>query len=527
MTTKSKKNTIAQDAISGFLIFLIALPLCLGISVASGFPPVAGILTAIIGGIIGSHIGSAQLTIKGPAAGLIVIALGSVMELGAGDPVLGYKRTLAVGVVAAVIQIILAVVRAGGLAIVMPTSVVHGMLAAIGVIIVTKQFPVMLGTKAIGKPLEGFLHITDYVSHINPEIFLLGIIAMVILIGVPKLPSVKLRKIPASLIALLLTIPLGVLFHLSAQHDYTFMNASYHVGPEFLVQLPGNLFDAITFPDFSVVATGASIKYIIMFAIVGSIESLLSVLAVDAMDPEHHSSDLNKDLLATGIGNLICAMIGGLPMISEIVRSKANIDAGAKSSWSNFSHGLYLLLFVALIPGLLQMIPLSVLAAMLVLTGLRLASPSEFKHALHMGKDQFAIFFTTFIVTLATDLLLGVAAGLVLKLILHVSRGAGVAHLIKGKAEMTRQDDAIIVSLHGPVTFTNFFSWFSQLKQAVTDDIQRVEIDLKDVTLMDATTQEKLYGLSNEWKNATLIVHNAEHLQHVTSHEYSFMRKAH
>jgi MFS superfamily sulfate permease-like transporter len=524
MSVTSSAKTIGQDAISGFLVFLIALPLCLGISIASGFPPVAGILTAIIGGVIGAHIGSAPLTIKGPAAGLIVIALGSVMELGGGDAVLGYRRTLAVGAVAAVIQIALAVMRAGGLAIVMPPAVVHGMLAAIGVIIVTKQFPVMIGTKAIGKPLEGFIHIPDYIAHINPEILVLGVLAMLTLIIVPRLPWVKIRKIPASLIALLLTIPLGVLFHLSAQHDYTFMSQSFHVGPEFLVQLPGNLLDAITFPDFSVIMSGASIKYIIMFAIVGSIESLLSVLAVDAMDPEHRASNMNKDLLATGIGNLLCAMIGGLPMISEIVRSKANIDAGAKSTWSNFFHGLYLLLFVALLPGLLQLIPLSVLA-MLVLTGLRLASPSEFKHALHMGKDQLAIFVTTFLVTLATDLLVGVIAGLFLKLAMHIARGASPLHMLHTKTELVTEGDCVRIILHGPVTFTNFFPWFTRLKGLVTTDIKLVEIDMKDVTLMDVTTQEKLHIISNEWQHTRLVFINDEHLTHTTNHEYSFMKR--
>ena len=374
-TARAPWAGIASDAMSGFLVFLIALPLCLGISMASGFPPVAGVLTAIVGGVVVSFIGSAELTIKGPAAGLIVIALGAVTELGMGDPILGYRRALAVGVVAAIIQIIIALSRAGVVASVMPPAVVHGMLAAIGVIIIAKQTPVMLGVQgAHGEPLEMLLEVPHYLAEANPEVLLIGLISLATLVLLPLIPGLK--KVPAPMVALMLTIPLGLALHFSDAHTYTLANHTYELGPEYLVQLPGNLLDAITFPDFSVVFSAASIKYIIMYALVGSVESLLSVIAVDAMDPEKRVSDLNKDLLATGIGNLICAAIGGLPLISEIVRSKANIDAGASSKYSNFFHGVSLLLFVALLPSLLQQIPLAALAAMLVYTGARLASPS-------------------------------------------------------------------------------------------------------------------------------------------------------
>ncbi|MGB0958275.1 MAG: SulP family inorganic anion transporter, partial [Litorivicinus sp.] len=216
----------------------------------------------------------------------------------------------------------------------------------------------------------------------------------------------------------------GLAFDLPHAHSYDFWNGHYDVGPEFLVALPGSLLDAIAFPDFSVVFSAASFKYVVMFALVGTIESTLSVIAIDSMDPAKRASNLNKDLLGAGVGNLVSASIGGLPMISEIVRSKANIDAGARSSVSNFTHGLLLLVFVAAAPGLLQTIPLAALGAMLVYTGARLAAPSEFIHARQLGMDQLWLFLTTLIVTLATDLLIGVAVGLILKVVLHVARGA-------------------------------------------------------------------------------------------------------
>jgi len=507
---------------SGFLVFLIALPLCLGISMASGFPPVAGVLTAIVGGVVVSFIGSAELTIKGPAAGLIVIALGAVTELGMGDPILGYRRALAVGVVAAIIQIIIALSRAGVVASVMPPAVVHGMLAAIGVIIIAKQTPVMLGVQgAHGEPLEMLLEVPHYLAEANPEVLLIGLISLATLVLLPLIPGLK--KVPAPMVALMLTIPLGLALHFSDAHTYTLANHTYELGPEYLVQLPGNLLDAITFPDFSVVFSAASIKYIIMYALVGSVESLLSVIAVDAMDPEKRVSDLNKDLLATGIGNLICAAIGGLPLISEIVRSKANIDAGASSKYSNFFHGVSLLLFVALLPSLLQQIPLAALAAMLVYTGARLASPSEFSHAWHIGADQLMVFVVTFVTTLATDLLVGVGIGLVVKLGLHLARGASLTSMFRSPVEVSREGGRLRIVVHGPAVFTNLLQVRNVLS-TVDDTVDEVEIDVTEATLLDHTFLEKVHLAANEWDHAELHIVGLETLNAASEHPYATRR---
>jgi MFS superfamily sulfate permease-like transporter len=232
------------------------------------------------------------------------------------------------------------------------------------------------------------------------------------------------KKVPAPMLVLAAAIPLGFVFDLEHQHVYKWWSHNYDIGPKYLIQLPGSLLASLAYPDFSQIFTGPSIKYIIMFSLVGSIESLLSVTAVDSLDPERRTSDLNRDLLAAGIGNTIAAAIGGLPMISEIVRSKANIDNGARSRWSNFFHGTFLLASLVLIPGVLQHIPLAALAAMLIYTGTRLASPKEFSHAYHIGIEQLVVFVTTMMVTLATDLLVGVGAGLLLEIAIHIKNGA-------------------------------------------------------------------------------------------------------
>ncbi len=509
-----------KDLKSGFLVFLIALPLCLGIAMASGFPPVAGVLTAIIGGVVVSFLGSARLTIKGPAAGLIVIAIGAVTELGQGDMSLGYKRALAVGVVAAVLQILFALLRAASVGVAMSPSVVHGMLAAIGVIIISKQSHIMLGVKPEAKePLPLLAELPKSILHANPEIVLIGLLSLLILFGVPRLKHRWARVVPAPLWVLLVTVPLGLLFGLDQSHDYRLWTNTYHLGPEFLVNLPGSLLDAIAFPDFSAILSGTSIKYIIMFALVGTIESTLSVLAVDSIDPEKRASNLNRDLLALGVGNLTSSLVGGLPMISEIVRSKANVDAGATSARANFFHGVFLLLFVALAPGLLHMIPLAALAAMLVYTGFRLASPNEFVHARKLGRDQLFLFLVTIFVTLATDLLIGVGVGLVLKIILHRYRGVPLPIMIRPQPEVAREGDTLIIFPKAAI-----FSALLPLRKALTrldDEVREVIIDLKHARLVDHTFLSRLEAMALEWPRAKLTLRGMEQLVPVASHPHS------
>ena len=516
--TGERRNGWRDDLASGFLVFLIALPLCLGISMASGFPPVAGILTAIVGGMVTKFLGSARLTIKGPAAGLIVIALGAVTELSQGDPAGGYRRALAVGVVAGVLQILLAVARTGVVGELMPSSVVHGMLAAIGVIIISKQTHTLLGvTPEAKEPLHLLAEIPQSIARLNPEVFLIGLVSLVILFGLPLIRSKWARKVPGPMIVLAVAVPLGYIFDLRDEHNYSLLGHVFHLGPKYLIRLPGSLLGALAFPDFSQILSGTSIKYIVMFTLVGSIESLLSVTAVDSLDPEKRSSNLNRDLLATGVGNTIASLIGGLPMISEIVRSKANIDSGAKSSWSNFFHGTFLLLSVALIPGLLQQIPLAALAAMLIYTGSRLASPREFQHAYRIGPEQLLIFVTTLFVTLMTDLLIGVGVGLVLKIGLHLKNGAPPRSLFRSILEETREDETLLLEVRDAAIFTNFLGLNNRLK-TIEPEVKRVVIDFENAWVVDHTVLNKLEGIASRWANRELIITGLNNHRAVSNH---------
>jgi MFS superfamily sulfate permease-like transporter len=521
------KPDLRADVISGFLVFLIALPLCLGIAMASGFPPVGGILTAVVGGLFATFLGSAELTIKGPAAGLIVIVLGAVQELGGGDSAAGYRRALAVVVVAGGIQLIAGLLRAGKFGEFFPASVVHGMLAAIGVIIISKQVHTALGVSPHEKePLGLLAEIPHSIATMNPEVAIIGALSLIVLFGAPRLPFRWAKKVPAPMVVLLLAIPLGMFLGLGHEHTYTLRAHEYAVGPKYLVQLPGSILRAVALPDFSHLGTAVSIKYVVMFTLVGSLESLLSAKAVDSLDPKKRHNDLNRDLVATGAGNVIAGLIGGLPMISEIVRSSANISSGATSRWSNFFHGMFLLLFVALVPGLLQQIPLAALGAMLIYTGTRLASPSEFIKTYRIGPEQLLLFVTTLVVTLATDLLVGVGVGMLLKLALHIKNGAPLRSLFRARIDVTEEDGAVVLRIHDAAVFSNYLGLKSRL-DAVDAAAPRVILDFERTQLVDHTVVEKLDHLVDDWKRAgrSLELRGLHDHEPISSHALAARRK--
>lgn len=488
-----------SDAISGFLIFLIALPLCLAISKASGFPPIAGIYTAVIGGLFVSLFMGSKVTIKGPAAGLIAIAVGAVEELGKGDNMKGYQLTLAVLVVAAVLQILFGLFRAGRLGDLFPASAVHGMLAAIGLIIIAKQFPVLLGTTAVGKgPLELFAEIPFLMMTMNPEVAFIGVVSLIILFVLPRVKNRMVRLIPPPLVVLLVAIPLARVYDFAHEHDYTLGHINYHIIPgNLLIQLPETFFGGIQFPDFSEVFSITSIKYIIMFALVGSLESILSAKAIDILDPYKRKSDLNRDTLAVGAGNLLAGFIGGLPMISEIVRSSANINNGGKTRWANFFHGLFLLLFVALATDLIEMIPNAALAAMLIYTGFRLASPREFHKTWKIGWDQLTIFSVTIIVTLATDLLIGIFAGVLMQFLLHLLAGARPDSLFRSNFQVEESGGNYTVRIRDAAVFSNYLS-FKKCFDGIRPG-RKVIFDFSEAHIIDHTLLEHLHHFEADY----------------------------
>ena len=535
-------HSMKPDMTAGFLVFLIALPLCLGISVASGFPPIAGVFTAIVGAGVATFLSNSELTIKGPAAGLIVIVLGAMQALGytAGQmpaaDMHAYRMTLAVGCVAGIVQIVLGLVRAGVLGDFFPTAVVHGMLAAIGVIIVLKQLPVALGEKAAAEPLEILLELPQTIAHLNPDIALIGGISLLILFGLPVLRSRLgvgwLRLIPAQMIVLVVAVALGMWLQLSHEHTYTFAGHSFPLGPAFLVNVPRTLLAAITTPDFSVFADPATrligLQWVVMFALVGNLESLLSAKAIDMVDPWKRKTKLNRDLVAIGVANVAAAAVGGLPMISEIVRSKANIDNGAQTRWANFWHGIFLLGFIALVPGLICQVPLAALAAMLVYTGCRLASPNEFINVYKIGREQLLIFVSTIVGVLSTDLLVGVFIGMAVKLSVHVFNGLPIGSMFKPFLEVSvLGENSIQIDARGSAVFTNWIPFRRQITLLGLEQRNSIVVNLEGTRLVDHSVMEGLHQLQADFEQAGLkleVIGLGEH-QPLSQHPFATRKR--
>ncbi len=509
------------DAVAGFLVFLIAMPLCLAIARASGFPPIAGIWTAVIGGVLCSLVSNSQLTIKGPAAGLIVIVYGAVTDLGSEFGAglseaerlrLGYELALGVGATAGVIQVLFGLLKAGRLADFFPLTPVHGMLASIGLIIIAKQLYEVLGAtpeKGAG-PLQLYADLPAAFGNINPEIALIGFVGLLILFGLPLVRAKWVKRVPAQLVVLLVAVGLGFAFDLEHKHTYLFPNsffdmnhmAEYEVGPRFLVDMPEVLQNpaaAFVLPDFRAVASATGLQYILLFCLIGSLESLLSAKAVELVDPWKRKTDFDRDLLAVGLANTLASAVGALPMISEIVRSKANIDSGARTRSANLFHGLFLLGFVLLFPNLIHRIPLAALGAMLVYTGFRLANPAEFVRTYRVGSEQFVVFVGTILVTLATDLLVGIGAGVLLKVLFHLWNGAPLGALLKPDVQAVPEGDrAVVVLVRRAAVFSNWLGVRAAiLREAAGRDV--VVLDLSRTKFVDHTVMEKLHELEGDF----------------------------
>ncbi len=500
-------NYWKDDLLSGFLVFLIALPLCLGISLASGYPAIAGVLTAIVGGILMPFLSNSELTIKGPAAGLIVIALGAITEFGhVYGPDRAYRLALGIGVAAGLVQVVFGLTRSGILGEFFPTSVVHGMLAAIGVIIVAKQLHITLGVMDVnGGPLEMLAELPRSLTRLNPEIALIGLVSLLILFTLPMVRNRYVRMIPAPLVVILVAVPMGAFFDLSHEHTYSFVTRSYHLGEEFLVAVPSNFLAALKTPDFQALNSLSGWKWVVLFALIGSLESILSVKAVDLIDPWRRKTDPNRDLLGVGICNMIAGAIGGLPMISEIVRSKANADNGARTRFANMYHGLCLLGFVAILPGLIHRIPLAALSAMLVYTGARLASPREFQNVFRIGKEQLVIFASTMLGVLVTDLLVGVAIGIAVKLAIHLLNGVPIRSMFKPYLVIEPlPDGSSLIRARDSAVFSNWIPFKLQMEQIGLLQKSNLVVDLSDTKVVDHSVMEKLHELQGEFQNEGL-----------------------
>jgi MFS superfamily sulfate permease-like transporter len=405
-----------NDLKAGLVVFLVALPLCLGIALAQKAPLFAGIISGVVGGIVVASISGSRLSVSGPAAGLTSIVLVAMATLGS------FEAFLLSLFIAGIIQVILGIVRAGIIGYYIPSSVIKGMLAAIGIILIIKQVPHLVGYDADPEGDETFLQddgqnsfteLTNMFKYVSFGPIIIGLLSFVTLIfwESKKIKShTFFKSIPGALAVVILAILTDLIFSLYIP--------DLKVKPEHLVNLPTiqsttDLLNCFAFPDFSKIYLPAIYETALIIAMVASLETLLNLEAVDKLDPQNNISPTNRELIAQGIGNIICGLIGGLPVTSVIIRSSANISAGAKSRLSSILHGVFFMLAIFLLPGLLKTIPLSALAAILIYTGFKLTSPKIYKSVYHIGRDQFIPFVITIAVMLLTDLLKGVCVGIV------------------------------------------------------------------------------------------------------------------
>ncbi len=470
------KENWRHDLQAGFFVFLIALPLSLGIAIGSGFPPSAGIITAVVGGLLVSRINGSFVVINGPAGGLIVVMLAAVESLSdGGDLMSGYRYTLAAIMIAGLVQVFMGRSKMGSLSAFFPTPVVHGMLAAMGISIMARQIHVMLGAT----PDDGGLfYMISQVPHSffnnTLEVAIIGLTSFAILMLWPFLKAHKISKIPAPIVVLIIGMVLAKVFGIESDGL---------VASPFLVEIPQDLSAYFYLPDFSKCATVEFWIATVSICMVASLESLLSATAAEKIDPYKRPTDLDQDLTAVGIGNVISGFLGGLPMIAEFVRSSANVDGGAKTGWANFFHGLILLSFVALFPEFIQNIPHAALAALLVFVGYRRATPKIFADVLAIGKDQLLLFVLTILAVLATNLLVGVFFGVFVKLILHLARGVWPNNLFKIHFTVVESNHATTVKVVGSALFSNFLP----LKRAVDalEPGQHIVFDFSEAYLID------------------------------------------
>ncbi|HLW41732.1 MAG TPA: SulP family inorganic anion transporter [Flavobacterium sp.] len=401
---KNIKAELSQNFAPGLVVFLVALPLCLGIALASGAPPLSGIISGIIGGLVVGFLSNSNVSVSGPAAGLSAIVLVAVTDLGAFD------IFLCAGIIAGVMQLILGFLKAGGIANYFPNSVIEGMLAGIGVIIIIQQIPVALG-------ISGY---NDFFSNGFQAVHIGTLLVTSVSIGIlliwEKAPFLrKLKMLPGALVAVTVGILLNQFFISSG--------SSLAISSDHLVKLPvlsglGDVSSLIMLPNLEGFVNPKVWTIGITIAVVASIETLLCIEASDRLDIYKRNTNTNTELKAQGIGNVLSAAIGGLPMTSVVVRSSANINAGAKSKTSAIIHGVLLLICVLSIPVILNMIPLATLAAVLLIVGYKLAKPATFEHFWHKGKYQFLSFALTLGAVVYFDLLTGVALGMAFSILI-------------------------------------------------------------------------------------------------------------
>lgn len=523
-----------SDFAAGLVVFLVALPLCLGIAMASGAPLFSGIISGVVGGIVVGYLSQSHISVSGPAAGLTAIILTAVTDFKAFDVF------LLAAFLAGAIQLILGFVKAGSISNYFPNNVIEGMLAGIGIIIILKQLPHAVGYDTDFEGDEAFFQtdgnntfssLLGFFDYIQLGSIVITLISLAILISWDKLPALKkLKLIPGALVAVVVGVILNEIFTVSG--------STLAIQKEHLVSLPiptsfEEFKNIIITPNFSSITNQKVWVVALTIAIVASIETLLCIEAADRMDFQKRYTNPNVELKAQGIGNMISSLLGGLPMTSVVVRTSANNNAGAKSKMATIIHGVLLLISVLAIPSILNKIPLATLAAILLLVGYKLAKPATFLHFWHYGKYQFVPFIATLLAVVFTDLLKGVALGIIISIIFVLRGNLKRAYIFR--KEEYEDGDIIHIDLAQEVSFLNKAAIKSTLAKIpenskviidakdtvyIAHDVLDLITEFKEIRSKDLNIKVKLKNFKNEYR-----LENTDNGNHVTIEHYDFTKR--
>jgi len=483
-----------SDLIAAISVALIALPLSLGIALAAGAPAMSGIFSAVVGGIVTTLYRGGHISVNGPAKGVIgVILLGiALMDDGSGQ---AFNYVLAAVVVSGAIQMLLGILKLGRLAEVFHSSVIHGILAAIGIIIFAKQIHVALGTHSDSPSIiQNLIDAVLYLPQANPFVILISLTGLFLLLLHSKISYRFFHFLPAPMWVITLSIPFAYLFNFFDQQTLSFLGKTYEIGPHLLLDIPDNIMDSIMHPNFNKVNTIEFWTTVFSMLIITSIESLAIAKAVDKIDPYKRKTDLNKDLTGIGLSTMVAGLIGGLPIIAVIIRSTVNIHNGAKTKWSNMYQGILLLLFIVALSPIMRKVPLSAFAILLVYTGFKLASPAVFKKAYNQGTEQLIFFTGTMILTIYTNLLIGLLGGLLLALVTHMllarlSISQFFKMVYKSRTKLVKlKDGSFDLKIRGIANFLGILkvdNLITQIPSGANVNIDLSETRLVGITYMD------------------------------------------
>ncbi|MDG1147098.1 MAG: SulP family inorganic anion transporter [Crocinitomicaceae bacterium] len=509
-----------NDVVAAISVSLVALPLSLAIAVAAGVPPISGLITAVIGGLATTFFRSSALSINGPAAGLIGVILAAIIALDDGcGSVKAFEYVLAAIMVAGGLQVLIGLFKFGRIAEIFPSTVIHGILASIGIIIFAKQMHVAMGTSSDAENTVGILADIFYkIPEINPFIAIISGIGIILLLFHARISYKVFHFIPAPVWVLAIAVPIVLFYNYLEVNEIAVLGEAFKAPENYLIDIPSDWKKGLVFPDFAKVFTGTFWMAVISINLLSTVITLAGTKAVDKLDPYKRKTNMNRDLVGVGISSIISGAVGGLPIITVIVRSTVNVHNNAKTKWSNFYHGLFILLFVLFLIPVIQLFPKAALAAVLVITGIKLASPRLFKEIYNQGLEQIIFFSATIIITLYRDPLIGLLGGMGITLIAHllISR-VSIPQFIQmilntGTRLKENQDGSYILNVRGIANFLSMLRLIGLLEKIPHG--AHLKIDLSKTRLIDLTFQEKLL----EFRKAHLLTGGSVQIVGLTEH---------